>query len=943
MSVATPSMSLQLQPPGSFYFQNTEEWPKWKRRFEQFRLASGLKDQAEDRQVSTLLYCLGEEAEEVLETTRISTADKKKYDKVMEEFDNYFQVRKNVIFERARFNKRNQLPEEPVEQFISEIHRLADRCDFKNMKDELIRDRLVVGIRDNALSERLQMEPDLSLDKAKRLIRQREAVKEQQEALRNPSKGDGLLNAVARQAPRRKLPAIPIAPTNPHTSMKCRRCGKGSHPRHLCPAKEAQCFRCNRKGHFSSQCMSTTVANTGRSLQEMTTELSMEDNLTTRVAYLDTLDGSKKVWEIDINVNGKEITFKVDTGAEVTALSDATWDSLGVTSPLKNAGLSLFGPDQIPLNLLGKTTLPLTYNGNTSTEEVFIVKGLKNNLLGLPSIKELSLIPNVCAIENSVISQYPLLFEGLGTFAQEYEIKLKPDSQPFSLSTPRNIPIPLRAKVQTELQRMESLGVISRVEEPTPWCAAMVVVPKDSGAIRICVDLKPLNESVLREVHPMPKVDTTLALLSGAKVFSKLDANSGFWQIPLADKSRLLTTFISPYGRFCFNKLPFGISSAPEIFQKQMNEVLSDLPGVLCHVDDILVFGKDQAEHEARLHATLKKIQSAGITLNKAKCQFYQKCVTFLGHVIDSNGISADPKKTTAIQNMKPPSSVTELRRFMGMANQMNKFSPNIAKISKPLRELLSSKMAWTWNTVHANAYKAMQDEISSPRVLALYDTEAKTKVRADASAYGLGAVLLQQQHNNWRPVAFASRALSETETRYAQIEKEALALTWAMEKFAEFVIGKKIILETDHKPLVPLLGTKSLDLLPPRVLRFRLRLGRFQYSIHHVPGKTLYTADMLSRAPCQELSKDADHLSAEVEQFVEAIIATLPASPDRLDSYSKAQATDQVCSKLIEYCRSGWPTRNQLSREIKDYWRYRGDLTLSGNLLLYQTRIVIP
>ena len=376
---------------------------------------------------------------------------------------------------------------------------------------------------------------------------------------------------------------------------------------------------------------------------------------------------------------------------------------------------------------------------------------------------------------------------------------------------------------------MESLGVISSVEELTPWCAAMVVVPKDSGAVQVCVDLKPLNEKVLREVHPMPKVDTTLALLSGANVFSKLDANSGFWQIPLADKSKLLTTFITPYGRFCFNKLPFGISSAPEIFQRRMSEVLSGLPGVLCHVDDVLVFGKDRIEHNTRLQAALKRLQATGITLNEGKCQFYQSCITFLGHVIDSNGISPDPKKTAAIQNMKSPSSVSELRRFMGMANQM-KFSPNIAHISKPLRELLSSKVAWTWSTVHTDAFKALQDEISSPRVLALYNTEANTKISADTSAYGLGAVLLQQQHNDWRPVAFASRALNEAETRYAQIEKEALALTWAMEKLAEFIIGKEIVLETDHKPLVPLLGKNSLDLLPPRVLRFRLRLTRFQY-----------------------------------------------------------------------------------------------------------------
>ena len=170
----------------------------------------------------------------------------------------------------------------------------------------------------------------------------------------------------------------------------------------------------------------------------------------------------------------------------------------------------------------------------------------------------------------------------------------------------------MRAKVQTELERMQSLGVISPVEEPTPWCKAMVVVPKDSGAVRICVDLKPHNENVLREIHPMPKVDTTLAQLSGATVFSKLDANSGFWQIPLAKESRLLTTFITPFGRFCFNQLPFGISSVPEIFQRQMNTILSGLPGVVCHVDDILVFGKDAEEHETRLQAVLSQLQAAG-------------------------------------------------------------------------------------------------------------------------------------------------------------------------------------------------------------------------------------------------------------------------------------------------------------------------------------------
>ena len=343
----------------------------------------------------------------------------------------------------------------------------------------------------------------------------------------------------------------------------------------------------------------------------------------------------------------------------------------------------------------------------------------------------------------------------------------------------------------------------------------------------------------------MPKVDTTLAQFTGKTIFSKLDANSGFWQIPLAKESRLLTTFITPYGWFCFNKLPFGISNTPDVFQRHMNDILCGLPGVLCHVDDILVFGSTPSEHDDRLRAVLEQIKGAGITLNAEKFQFSQTRITFIGHVIDHHGISPDPRKTSAISAMKPPSSVTELRKSMGMVNQMGKFSPNIAQISKPLRELLSTKNAWIWGAAQEDSFNKLKEEISSHRVLGLYDPPATTKISADASTYGLGAVLLQKQLDQWRPIAFSSRALSKTELRYAQIEKEALALTWALEKFSKYTLGKIIMLETDHKPLVPLLGQKSLDLLPPRVLQFRLRLMQFQYTIQHVP----YTL----QTPCLE------------------------------------------------------------------------------------------
>ena len=595
--------------------------------------------------------------------------------------------------------------------------------------------------------------------------------------------------------------------------------------------------------------------------------------------------------------------------------------------------------------MLGQAVVQLTYEGRTCKQPIYIIEGLKNNLLGLPAITALQLLTKVESIQpGNVQKSFPELFQGLGTLKGDYQIQLKPDAKPYALYTARNVPIPLRTKVKQELARMKKLGVISKVQEPTCWCAGMVVVPKKSGEVRICVDLKPLNESVLRETHPLPGVDETLAKLTGATVMSKLDANSGFWQITLSKDSRELTTFITPFGRYCFNKLPFGISSAPEHFQKRMSTILDGLAGVLCLMDDILIFGKDQKEHDTRLTAALEKIQAAGVTLNKDKCEFNKTSLTFLGHTIDEKGISPDPQKTDAISKMASPKSTTELRRFMGMVNQLGKFSPRIADLTKPMRELLSTKRAWSWGPAQEEAFAKVKAELTAHTVLALYDPQADTKISADASSHGLGAVLLQKTKQEWRPVAYASQAMSETETRYAQIEKEALAITWACEKFSTYILGKHISIETDHKPLVPLLGSKHLDNLPSRVLRFRLRLMRFSYSIQHVPGKLLYAADTLSRAPLRGNNSDPQALEkqSDAELFIATVISHLPASQLRLQVYQKAQATDSVCSRVIAHCKSEWP-KSCNDPELMPYWSVRGNLTLHDKLLLYGGRIVVP
>ena len=308
-------------------------------------------------------------------------------------------------------------------------------------------------------------------------------------------------------------------------------------------------------------------------------------------------------WIVNVNVGGVPVPFKIDTGADVTVISEKDFLKFG-NYPLEVPDRNLYGPGKTKLNVEGHFTSTISTQNGSCKQQIYVVKGLQQAFLGRPAIESLRIIQRVDHVSGGFDyqQQFPKLFQGLGKLrGSEYTIKLKPDAQPYSLTTPRRIPLPLLDQVKQELERMESIGVISKIDEPTEWCAGMVVIPKLNGKVRICVDLTKLNENVQREKHQLPAVDQTLGQLANAKVFTKLDANSGFWQIELAKESAKLTTFITPYGRFYFNRLPFGISSAPEHFQKRMSEILDGLDGVLCQADDILVHATTQGEHDARL------------------------------------------------------------------------------------------------------------------------------------------------------------------------------------------------------------------------------------------------------------------------------------------------------------------------------------------------------
>ena len=492
------------------------------------------------------------------------------------------------------------------------------------------------------------------------------------------------------------------------------------------------------------------------------------------------------------------------------------------------------------------------------------------------------------------------------------------------------------------------MGVIRKVEVPTEWCAPMVVVPKANGQVRICVDLAKLNASIKREFHPLPAADFTLGKLGDARVFSKLDANySAFWQRALAEESKLLTTFITPWGRFCFERIPYGISTGSEQFQKVMMETLEGLEGVECQIDDIVVHGRTQGIHDKRLHQVLDSLEKANITLNLDKCEFNKSQIKILGNIVSSNGISPDPEKVKAIADLPAPRNISQTRSFLGMVNQLSKFTDHLADKTKPIRDLLSEKNFWSWGQAQDKAFKQIKQCLISPPVLALYDTNKKTKIRSDASSYGLGGVVLQQQDDDtWKPVAYFSRALTNTEMHYSQIEKECLAFTWLCERASDYILGKPIVGETDHKPLVPMLMTHCLDQLPPRIQRFRMRLMRFNIQeMIHVPGKNMYTSDTLSRMMTKETaSKETSQFDEnETEAFVCSIMDALPISDLKLKQLIEAQDQEEVCKQLRQYCHEGWPEKHLLPSPIHPYWSDRGQITVVQNVLLMRSRIVIP
>ncbi|KAJ0175476.1 hypothetical protein K1T71_008635 [Dendrolimus kikuchii] len=366
------------------------------------------------------------------------------------------------------------------------------------------------------------------------------------------------------------------------------------------------------------------------------------------------------------------------------------------------------------------------------------------------------------------MNNYKDLFTGIGKLPGKYRIIIDKNACP-SICPVRKIPLGVREKLKNELDRMENMQIIRKVEHPTQWVNAIVLPAKKDGSFRICLDPRPLNRVIKRAHYPLPTLTEISTKLHNATYFSKLDARSGFWMVELDDESADLCTFGTPFGRYQFLRLPYGISCASEIFHAKIRQLLEGLDGVDSFVDDIIVWGESKSQHDERLTKLLEKARAVGIKFNRDKCEFCVEQITYLGHTFNKHGMQVDKEKLRAIKEMPNPKDKLSLERFLGMVNYLSKFIPNFSELSSPLRCLLKKGSEWTWDKTHESAVERLKEALCNAPVLAIYSSNQPVVVTVDASAKALGAALLQAG----RPVEFASLTLSETQIRYAQIEKD--------------------------------------------------------------------------------------------------------------------------------------------------------------------------
>ena len=515
-----------------------------------------------------------------------------------------------------------------------------------------------------------------------------------------------------------------------------------------------------------------------------------------------------------------KLKLKINSGAAGNTLPVRTMGQMygdkykDVIQRAHNIRLTAYNGQDIPC--LGSISISIKKQKIYIPAKFYVVDVPGPAIVGLPTCKSLKLITISCnAMKNEpaapvnapnadlksvqdLKNAYLKQFDTLGDFKHPAKLFIKKDARPF-IDPPKKCPTLVKKKLRLELKKMEANGVIRPVTQHTDWCSSPAFSTKKDGSLRICIDPKKLNQSLKRCPHKIPTLEELNTEFADARVFSKLDVKAGYWSVHLDPDSQLLTTFRTPFGRYCWTRLPFGLNVSQDIFQARMDEILEDLPGVTSIHDDVCVHGKDEEDHDRNLKGLMDRADACGLVFNSDKCDICKPQISFFGNIYSAERIKPDPEKVKAIKQMPVPQTKEDLQKFLGIMTYIASFIPNFSDKSQPLRDLLKKDTPFVLHEDHINCFNELKAILSSEACLAYYDPKKPVTLEVDASQKGVGAALLQ----NNRPVAFASKTLDQTQSNYPNIDREMLAIVFGITRFHTYLYGRHFKVVTDHRPLV--------------------------------------------------------------------------------------------------------------------------------------------
>lgn len=375
------------------------------------------------------------------------------------------------------------------------------------------------------------------------------------------------------------------------------------------------------------------------------------------------------------------------------------------------------------------------------------------------------------------------------------------DTRPFRQAH-RRYPAQQREEIDRQVRDLLKQGLI----EPTssPWASNVVLVAKKDGSKRFCVDYRQLNAKTIKDAYPLPRINDTLDALGGARWFSTLDLASGYWQVELDEEARQKSAFLANGGLYTWRAMPFGLCNAPATFERLMDRVVAGLKWeiLLVYLDDVIVYGRTIEDELERLRVVFQRLREAGLKLKPSKCHLFCRSVQYLGHVVSAEGVSTDPEKVEAVRNWITPTSVSELRSFMGLASYYRRYVKGFAEIARPLHQLMEKNRRFEWTSECQSAFEQLKERLTTSPILAYPEPDGQMVLDTDASNFAVGAVLSQIQNGQEKVIAYASKTFKKAERNYCVTRKELLAIVIFLKHFRQYLYGRHITVRTDHGSL---------------------------------------------------------------------------------------------------------------------------------------------